>query len=169
MAGDPATPATQVPPSPQKEIRIGPTPWGGKHTARAVQTSSADLDDLAYGFGLERERERLLEQILDSREELGAVGSVEDAVVADQRERHLIARHDLALVVHGGLLVELAHGENRRLRRVDDRGELFDAEHAQVRHREGASRELRRRDGLVLDLLDDLARVAGNLPERLLV
>src|SRR5688500_11124565 len=112
MAGDPATPATQVPPSPQKELRIGTPLLAGNPCARLVQTCLARLDDSSYGFRLERERKRLLEQVLDAREELGAVGAVEDAVVADERERHLIARHDLALVVHGGLLVELADGQD---------------------------------------------------------
>src|SRR5215213_581108 len=46
--------------------------------------------------GLEREREGLLEQFLHARQELGAVGAVEDAVVADEREDHLVARHELA-------------------------------------------------------------------------
>src|SRR4051794_41967307 len=68
-------------------------------------------------FGLKRERKRLLEQVLDPREELGAVGAVEDAVVAHEREHHLVASEELALVVHGGLLLELFDGEDRRLGR----------------------------------------------------
>src|SRR5919112_1059280 len=161
MAGAPVSPATQVPPSPQKEStnlhypsEREPMPPGCSKVARAL-----------VRFGLERESERLLEQVLDARQELRAVGPVEDAVVADERERHLVARDHAPLVVHRGLLGELADGQDRRLRRVDDRGELLDPEHAEIRDREGAARQLRWGDGLVLDLLDHRAGVAGDLAE----
>src|SRR5919112_4235244 len=118
MAGAPVSPATQVPPSPQKEStnlhypsEREPMPPGCSKVARAL-----------VRFGLERESERLLEEVLDAREELRAVGPVEDAVVADERQHHLVACDDLALVVDRGLLVELAHREDRRLGRIDDRG-----------------------------------------------
>jgi len=42
----------------------------------------------------ERQRERLLEQVADPPEELGAVGAVEDAVVAGKRHAHQLARDD---------------------------------------------------------------------------
>src|SRR4051794_31133495 len=126
MAGPSRGPATQVPPSPQKESTNLHYPLNEKRCILTGTTCSARLAGLEYRSGLaqalQRERERLLEQVLDPREELGAVGAVQDAVVAHQGERHLIAGDHLALVVHRGLLRELADGEDRRLRRVDDRG-----------------------------------------------
>ena len=45
---------------------------------------------------LERQPERLFEQLPDPRQELGAVGAVEDAVVAGEGHAHQLARLDLA-------------------------------------------------------------------------
>jgi hypothetical protein len=59
------------------------------------------------GFGtLEREGERLLEKLTHPGEELGAVGTVEDPVIAHERERHLVARHDPASLVDCGPLLQ---------------------------------------------------------------
>ena len=55
--------------------------------------------------GLERERQGLLQQLPHAGEELRAVGAVEDAVVADERERHLVAGHHPAALVHRRLLL----------------------------------------------------------------
>ena len=52
-------------------------------------------------------------------------------------------------------LDDRADGEDRRLRRVDHGGELGDAEHAEVRDREGAVRQLRRRDRAVAHALGE--------------
>src|SRR6476619_1542606 len=102
MAGTPARPATQVPPSPQKES----TNWHFPAQTENMRPGRRKLHSLVGRFVLERERERLLEQVLDPSEELGAVGAVEDAVVADEREHHLVAGDELALVVHRRLLLE---------------------------------------------------------------
>src|SRR5215213_9734823 len=118
---------------------------------------------------LERERERLLEQLLDAREELRAVGAVEDAVVADERERHLLPRDHAAALVHRRLRGERADREDRGLRRVDDRGEALDTEHAEVRDREGAAGELGRGHLLLAHAFDQAARLARDRAERLLV
>src|SRR3954452_18904751 len=128
MAGTPARPATQVPPSPQKES----TNW---HIPAQTENQASGLSQPAqprWTFRLKRERERLLEQVLDPREEFGAVGAVEDSVIAHEREHHLVAGDQLALVVHGRLLLELPDGEDRGLGRIDDRRELLDAEHPEV-------------------------------------
>ena len=53
-----------------------------------------------------------------------AVGAVEDAVVADQREAHLVAGHDAPALVHGRPLGQRPHRKDRGLRRVDDRREF---------------------------------------------
>src|SRR4051812_45453272 len=80
----------------------------------------------AVGTRLEGEGERLLEQLADSGEEPRAVRAVEDAVVADERRGHHVARDDPAAVFDHGLLLEGAHGEQRSLRRVDHGGEAID-------------------------------------------
>src|SRR5918999_6416143 len=112
MAGAFLTPAIQIPPSPQES-----TNWQYPIAGKAMRPEWPNLTSRVRRSGLKSERERLLEQVLDARQELGAVGPVEDAVVAHEREHHLVARDDLALVVHGGLLGELADGEDRRPRR----------------------------------------------------
>ena len=57
----------------------------GAAAATATGATAATTAPRAAGRApLERERERLLEQLLDARQELRAVGAVEDAVVADQ-------------------------------------------------------------------------------------
>src|SRR5215216_2923622 len=166
MAGARLRPATQVPPSPQKES----TNWHYPPAKEPMRSLWRNFARRIRRIGaLQRERQRLFQEILDPGEELRAVGAVENSVVAHERERHLVARHDLAIVVDRRLLVELADREDRRLWRVDDRREVLDPEHAEVRHRERAARELRRRDRLLLDLADHRTGVAGDLAERLLV
>src|SRR3954470_2269310 len=49
---------------------------------------------------LQSERQRLLEQLPHASEELGAVGSVQDPVVADERRAHHVARDDPPALVH---------------------------------------------------------------------
>ena len=61
----------------------------------------------------------------------------------------------------------LAHGEDRRLRRVDHRDEALDAEHAQVGDAERAGGELRRGDRPGAHALGQRAGVARDLAQRL--
>ena len=63
---------------------------------------------------LERQRQRLLEQLPDPRQELRAVGAVEDAVVADQCELIWSRATIAAAVVHGRLLRRRAHRRGSR-------------------------------------------------------
>src|SRR5215211_8624210 len=87
---------------------------------------------------LYHERHRMLEEALDLGEVLGSFGTVGDAVVSREGELHDAHGHDL-LVLEDGALDDAAHGDYRGLRRVDDRGEALDAEHAHVRDGEGAA------------------------------
>ena len=75
------------------------------------------------GRALERQRQRALEQRPDAGQELRRVGAVEDPVVAGERDAHRRAHDDLA-VADDGPRRQLADREDRRLRRVDDRGEV---------------------------------------------
>src|SRR5215218_6913358 len=87
---------------------------------------------------LYHERHRMLEETLDLGEVLGSFGTVGDAVVSREGELHDAHGHDL-LVLEDGALDDAAHGDYRGLRRVDDRGEALDAEHAHVGDGEGAA------------------------------
>ena len=69
---------------------IGRSRTGPRTAPQATQTYRDTRESL------QRERQRLLEQLLDAREELRAVRAVEDAVVADQRQRQLVAGDDAA-------------------------------------------------------------------------
>ena len=87
---------------------------------------------------LREQREGLLDELGQGGEELGAAGAVERAVVARQGQHH----HRL----HGRLAVDrddavgdAAHGQDRGLRRIHDRGEAVDAVHAEVADREPAA------------------------------
>src|SRR5829696_726275 len=75
------------------DVRIIPPPWGRKQRGR-----------------LERQPERRLEQLPDPGEELGAVGAVEDAVIAGQGDAHQLARLDLPRARDDRLRLELADG-----------------------------------------------------------
>ena len=85
-------------------------------------------------------------------EELGRGRAREDPVVAGDGQVHRAAHDDLA-VAHHRLGLELADGEDGRLRRVDDRREARHAVHAQVGDRERPARQLRRGDLAVAHLL----------------
>src|SRR5215211_1719230 len=87
---------------------------------------------------LYHERHRMLEETLDLGEVLGSFGTVGDAVVSREGELHDAHGHDL-LVLEDGALDDAAHGDYRGLRRVDDRGEALDPEHAHVGDGEGAA------------------------------
>src|SRR5688572_13863143 len=114
------------------------------------------------------EHERILDQAAQRLKELRADGAVDDAVIAAHRDAHAIA-HDRLAVDDDELLLTRADGEDAGLGGIDDRGELVDAEHAKVAHREGGAGELL---GLELPLaraLGELLRVARDLAHALAV
>src|SRR3954447_15854642 len=117
---------------------------------------------------LQRQRDRLLEDRLHAREELGRRRAAEDAVVAGDRDVHPVTRDDLA-VADDRLLLHLPDGEDRCLRWVDDRRERRHPVHAEVRDRERRARQLGRADLAVADLLGQRARLRRDLAEALAV
>src|SRR5436309_871675 len=70
-----------------------------------------------------------LEEPLDLLQELGDRGAVDDAVVGRERDPHPLRDAHLPLDGHR-LGLDRADRQDRRLRRVDDRVELVDVEHA---------------------------------------
>src|SRR5262245_15100049 len=91
----------------------------------------------------DQEREWLLDQVGDRAEELGAPRAVERAVVAGERQYHRRLDGGLA-VQRDDTIRDTADGENRRLRRIDDRVEGIDAVHTEVADREGPALDVGR-------------------------
>ena len=93
---------------------------------------------------------------------VAAVGAVDRAVVAGQHQLH--DRRDLDLpVADDRLVLDRADGEDRDLRRVEDGGELLDAEHAEVRDRERPALEVRELQLVVAGPPDEVGARAGDL------
>ena len=77
----------------------------------------------------------MFEDRLQPLHELGRHHAVDDPMVGAERHRHLMAGpHRTVFDDHG--LAGRAHGQDSRFGRIDDRAELFDAEHAEVADRE---------------------------------
>src|SRR5215208_5542339 len=101
--------------APSLRVEITPCSWAPMISSSKVAGMRGPRWSCAIAIEgtpeLERQRQRLLQELLHARQELGAVGAVEDAVVADERQLHLVAGDDAAGVVDGGLLGELADGQ----------------------------------------------------------
>ena len=95
---------------------------------------------------LEQQRERLLEALAQARHEAGAVDAVDDPMVAAEAELDGLATDDLAGLVDDGTPAHGPHGEDRRLRGVDDRREAVDAVHPEVPDAERRATELTQGD-----------------------
>jgi len=106
---------------------------------------------------LEQHRDGILDVALEDLEPLGTDSTIHNSVVTAHGDVHhvgdLVA---LLRVVRDHDLLGGAYGENARLGRVDDGGELLDAKHAQVRDGEGSSLELL---GLELALLGPCGQI----------
>src|SRR5215207_1625834 len=79
------------------------------------------------GRRLEQHQGRVLNQFAQGAEIFGSDGSVYNAVVAAERNRHAFPDNDLALRIDHWLFHNRSDGQNRRLRWVDDGEELFNA------------------------------------------
>src|SRR3546814_17435457 len=80
--------------------------------------------------------QRVVDIALEGLQQLGAKRTVDRAMVDRQRAGRDRGRHDLTLA-HDGPLLAHADSEDAALRRIDPRLELLDAEHAEIRDREG--------------------------------
>ena len=99
---------------------------------------------LAITSPLENHTKGLGEVLLKALEPGGAHGAVHHAVVTAERDAQHVGRHRAPAGVRHQATLGAAHGENRRLRRVNDRREVGHAEHAQVGDGEGAALKLGR-------------------------
>src|SRR5690606_29385422 len=89
------------------------------------------------------------------------------AVVAGHRDRHYIRNLEFA-VLHDGPLLTLADGEDRRLGRIDDAGEMLDAVHAEIGDREASAFIFGRLQLLVAGTRGERLRLRRNFRETLL-
>src|SRR5215471_3741398 len=81
--------------------------------------------------------QRVLEEATQFGEKGGADGPIDDAVIARQGHRDPFAWRDRA-VSHDWNLAYLSDGKDGALGRVDDGGELVDAEHTEIGNGERA-------------------------------
>src|SRR5262245_44199638 len=104
-----------APPSPHRPP-LPPAPWGTRRRGPFYE-----------------EAERLFQQASHVLEEARAHGPIHCAMVTGQREHHPAAYTHSARGVHHGHAAHGPHGEDRTLRRVDDRRELDDVVHPEIR------------------------------------
>src|SRR5882724_1815680 len=134
----------------------------------APTTTRSYLSAMKVSHDLKGQRDRLLEDADDGLQHLGAERAVDDAVVAGERDRHALPHDDL-VVLDDRLLAYGPHGEDGPLGRVDDGGEVADAQHAEVRDGERRACVLLGPKLPVARALGHLARLRGDLTDGLLV
>src|SRR5688572_24272969 len=83
-----------------------------------------------------RQKQRKFQQATQRLKEFCARCAINYTMVTTHCDTELAAHHDVALHDHGTLF-NAADRKNTGLGRIDDRREVIDAEHAQVRYREG--------------------------------
>src|SRR5262249_51811803 len=107
--------------------------WSGRTGRRACAKRDAGSDE---------KRQRLLDEVGERSEELGAARSVERTMVAGQREHHR-GLDDRLAADRDDAVGDAAGSEDRRLRRIDDGVEGVDAVHAEVADGEAAALDVR--------------------------
>src|ERR1700733_12347315 len=90
-------------------------------------------------------------------------------MIARERDALAMADDDLVVRANHRLLHDVADGEDRGLRRIDDRAEAVDAEHAEIRNSEGAALEFLGLELAVLGLARERFCLAADLDERLVL
>src|SRR5207342_2646419 len=111
---------------------------------------------------------RRLEVRLDVAEELGALGSVDRAVITRERHRYGRTNHELA-VDRSGPVLDRADREDRHLRRIQHGDELLDPVHPEVGDRERPVLEIRQLELPVARTRDDIGTIGGDLLHRLAI
>src|SRR5580704_4590777 len=110
--------------------------WSGLRSV-ANQTRQGRYHNAAARL-LHQHHHRVLDQRLERADQDCAERAIHRAMIARHGHAHDVGGFDLAVAYHGALLAG-ADGEDGRLRRIDHRGEILDAVHAEVRHRGGAA------------------------------
>src|SRR5688572_10654240 len=84
----------------------------------------------------------VLDQFPELREVRGANGAIYDPVIAAKTDPHALAGDNGSLVIHNRDIADAADAEDRRLRRIDDGGELIHAVRAEIADGNRAAGEL---------------------------
>src|SRR6266702_7446206 len=107
----------------------------------------------------------LLQELLERLKEPGGRGAV-NGTVAERRGEGRHGPDGRLTVDRDDPVLDRAHGDDRRLRRVEDGGEALDAEHAQIRDRERAPIEVVLPELPVARTRHDVLAGRGNLGQR---
>src|SRR5688572_28934999 len=92
-------------------------------------------------YTLREHQHGLFEEVPNRLQKPRAHRAVDHAMVAAHRHTHAWAHHDLAVLYYRPFL-DSADGDDSGLRRIDDRRELVNPEHSEVRDRERCARIL---------------------------
>src|SRR6476619_666304 len=131
------TPPATATSSPKRITRSSAESSSSSASRIAVRKAMVSVIVRSQGKG-----ERLLEQVAKVGQEARAVRAIDHAVIAAQRDGQQIGERDAAGAILDGCAPGTADREDRNLRRIDDRGERTDTEHAEVRDGEGAVLEV---------------------------
>src|SRR5579883_2169606 len=157
--GPARTGSNREPPGPERNSRHGPKRPTSTSTPRRVSASRSRASSLSANgrtpSDLEEDPVRALDALLHADEELDGLATVDDPVIVGERDVHHGPHDDL--VAHGdGALLDRVHAEDPALGRVEERsGEQGPVDPA-VRDREGAAREVVRKELVLLRLLAEL-------------
>ena len=80
---------------------------------------------------LNQHGDRVFDEALERGQKLGAKRAIHHAMITGERATHHGCGHDL-IALHDSAFLPAPHRQNGRMRRVDDRVEIVDAEHAEV-------------------------------------
>src|SRR5579883_3638818 len=105
--------------------------------------------------------ERVLQQALDFLQETGNRRAIKDAMIRRHRHRHQVTNHRLTIYGHEAL-ARRCYRQDSGLWRIDDRDEVRDIHHAQVRDGECAAFKIGLRELVGAGLLNQRLRLAGN-------
>src|SRR5215469_14694356 len=136
--------STQVPPRPSRSMTPTERPSCAQRMAQTYPAGPPPRIRTSYDAMSVHEQEWILNQTSKRNQELGAGRAVDHPMIAAHRDAHPAPRGHRA-VHHDGLGLGRADRENAGFGWVDDRGELVDPEHAEVRDRE-------RRTGILFGL-----------------
>src|SRR5689334_13674868 len=117
---------------------------------------------------LEHEHEWIFDQAAQRLHETRTGGAIHRAMVAAHRDAHARAHGERTIDYHGHV-GHRTDGEDRDLRRIDDRRELVDPEHAEIRDGRGRARVFLRRELALTRALRELAGLARDLADALAI
>src|SRR5262245_29203981 len=112
--------------------------WRIQVPAWKPQVSESPKARTVFMARLRHHQRGFFDEHLERLEQLGAQRAVDGAVIDRERAHHL--GPDLDLVAdNDGFLLTRTHRQDGRVRRIDDGGDILDAEHAEIGDGRGAA------------------------------